>query len=107
VARLNPREHELRMKLYKQGCSNAEIARICGVAPRTILYWKRANGLHQEKGIPKGVPMETALTGEQCKTVRRVLSALLTAHDINPDVNVAEFLIAYRDGGWRFFETLS
>lgn len=105
MARLDPKEHERRMKLYKQGCSNAEMARVCGVAPRTILYWKRANGLHREKGVPKGVPMGTALTNEQCKMVRRALSALLTAHDINRNIDVAEFLGAYRDGGWRLFET--
>lgn len=43
-----------------------------------------------------GVPMEWALTADECKVMRRFLAALRRAHELNPKMDVGKFMREYR-----------
>lgn len=73
-----------RMELYKQGLTDKEIAVIEGAAESTISVWRNYHKLPKHTNIGKyegHVPMEYALTPDQCAVMRRFFTDLLAAAD--------------------------
>ncbi len=77
-----------------------EIAPILGRSICAIHHKARSMDIVKEipkKKIPaRSSHMAKVLTPAQCRVMRRFLGALLRAHDMNPNLNVGEFIIAYR-----------
>ncbi len=72
-----------------------EIAKHLGRSPGTICQTARNMGLAKATS-QYGVTMATVLSPGQCQAMRTFLAALLWAHNMNPNLNVGEFIIAYR-----------
>ncbi len=100
MAKLSVEEEQKRMMLYNQGLSDIEIARKCGVALSTIAEWRLSRKLPKRKEYKEhtdsGVPMEKALTPQQCRMVRQFLKTLVYAKNINPDLDLSDFIQQYR-----------
>lgn len=91
-------------KLYKAGCSDSEIAVGAGCSRNTVINWRRKYGLKansKREYVPEvGVPMEQALTPEQCERMRIFLRALLTyAKKVPPRIrpDVSSFMATWRE----------
>lgn len=72
-----------RMRLYEQGLSDKEIAKIEGCSSSTIHNWRRKKGL-EIKGHNRHsfAPMEAVLTPDECAEVGKFFSYLLKYADI-------------------------
>lgn len=111
--KLPPEESALRYKLYNQGLSDQEIADRCGVGHGVISSWRNRHHLEchwvrmpaalgSKSGMEWGsVPMEDALTPDQCNTVKGFLRALVCMANQRPGkpVDVGGFMAEYRRGG--------
>jgi hypothetical protein len=106
---LTPEENATRLNLYHQGLIDREIAERVGVNYRSIAFWRQqrklpANGggcgwgKVRERG---SIPMERALTPDQCEDMRRFLSALVKYDDIarkaGRKLDVNRFMVEYRE----------
>jgi hypothetical protein len=106
---LTPEENAIRYQLYSQGLIDREIAERVGVNYRSIAFWRQqrklpANGggcgwgKVRERG---SIPMERALTPDQCEDMRRFLSALVKYDDIarkaGRKLDVNRFMVEYRE----------
>lgn len=96
---LSPEEESKRMRLYKQGLTDRKIAEIFGYRRGRVQQWRYARGLPSNSSV--SVPMEEALTAEQCKVMWRFLNHLLVAHSMNPDLDVGGFMAEYRKINWE------
>jgi len=106
--KLPPEEEEKRMRLYKKGLTNAEIAKRCGVTSACINSWRTRKNLplimpktQRKPGKCKftkatGVPMGTVLTPAECRAMRRFLSCLVYGHKMNSNLDVSYFMTEYR-----------
>lgn len=96
--------HTQRLALYNQGKNDREIAEASGVCRTTITTWRKRYQLpaHRESRpvrIPKQhVPMEEALTPDQCQVMRKFFADLLMAAE-HGRVDVGKFMTIYRDCG--------
>ena len=103
---LTPEENAIRYQLYNQGLIDREIAEKVGVNNSTIAEWRKqrnipANGGGKGPGERDSIPMEKALTPDQCEDVRRFLSALVKYDDIarkaGRKLDVKRFMVEYRE----------
>ena len=103
---LTPEENAIRYQLYNQGLIDREIAEKVGVKYSSIAEWRRqrnlpANGGGKSPGERISIPMERALTPDQCEDVRRFLSALVKYDDIarkaGRKLDVNRFMVEYRE----------
>ena len=103
---LTPEENAIRYQLYNQGLIDREIAEKVGVNNSTIAEWRKqrnipANGGGKGPGERISIPMEKALTPDQCEDVRRFLSALVKYDDIarkaGRKLDVNRFMVEYRE----------
>ena len=103
---LTPEENAIRYQLYNQGLIDKEIAEKVGVNNSTIAEWRKqrnlpANGGGKGPGERISIPMEKALTPDQCEDVRRFLSALVKYDDIarkaGRKLDVNRFMVEYRE----------
>ena len=103
---LTPEENAIRYQLYNQGLIDREIAEKVGVNNSTIAEWRKqrnlpANGGGKGPGERISIPMERALTPDQCEDVRRFLSALVKYDDIarkaGRKLDVNRFMVEYRE----------
>lgn len=78
---LAPGEEGQRMALYRQGLSDGEIARELGLKRQTVAVWRYRRHLPSNRPACRsyiaGVPMEQALTPEQCDVMRNFLQAVV------------------------------
>lgn len=95
MAKLSEEEEQKRMMLYNQGLSDTEIAKKCGVASSAIAEWRLRRKLPKIK-VDSGIPMEKALNPQQCRIVRQFLKTLVYAKNINPDLDLSDFIQQYR-----------
>jgi hypothetical protein len=97
MAKLSEEEEQKRIMLYNQGLSDTEIAKKCGVTSSAIAEWRLSRKLPKRKEhTDSGVPMEKALTPQQCRIVRQFLKTLVYAKNINPDLDLSDFIQQYR-----------
>ena len=103
---LTPEENAIRYHLYNQGLIDKEIAEKVGVNNSTIAEWRKrrnipANGGGKGSGERISIPMERALTPDQCEDMRRFLSALVKYDDIarkaGRKLDVNRFMVEYRE----------
>lgn len=103
---LTPEENAIRYHLYNQGLIDKEIAEKVGVNNSTIAEWRKqrnlsANGGSKGPGERGSIPMERALTPDQCEDMRRFLSALVKYDDIarkaGRKLDVNRFMVEYRE----------
>jgi len=103
---LTPEENAIRYHLYNQGLIDKEIAEKVGVNNSTIAEWRKqrnipANGGGKGPGKRISIPMEKALTPDQCEDMRRFLSALVKYDDIarkaGRKLDVNRFMVEYRE----------
>ena len=102
---LTPEENAIRYQLYNQGLIDKEIAEKVGVKYSSIAEWRKqrnipANGGGKGPGERISIPMEKALTPDQCEDMRRFLSALVKYDDIarkaGRKLDVKRFMVEYR-----------
>lgn len=95
-------QEAIRLRMIKEGRSDAEIAIICGVTADAIRVWRQSKGIFREKekdgGRPRGVPMEKALTPDECKRMRFFLSSICWAKKNWPDLTVGQLIKGFRGG---------
>lgn len=93
---LSEKEQQRRLKLHSEGKTDSEIARIIGVNPNTIRAWRIKNEL---KNPHEEVPMEQALTYEQCIKMERFLSRLVSLNEKYPGkkLHIGIFIKEYRE----------
>lgn len=106
MKKLTPEEVERRLKLYKMGLTDKLAAEKLGIHCAAYSLWRREMGLpanRKKRSNEKilltaatGTRMENVLSPEQCKAMRLFLGHLLKAHKMNPNLNVGEFIGAYR-----------
>ena len=103
---LTPEENAIRYQLYNQGLIDKEIAEKVGVNNSTIAEWRKqrnipANGGGKGPGEWGSIPMQDALTPDQCEDMRRFLSALVKYDDIAQEagrkLDVGRFMVEYRE----------
>ena len=96
--------HDRCMELYQQGLNDREIAEILDVHSTSVSKWRRKNKLPANGcryGDGGGVPMERALTPDQCEDMERFLSLVLKYADIAQEndrkLDVGAFMRIYRN----------
>jgi len=62
---LSETENEIRMKLYNEGYSDRQIAKMRGVSSQTILYWRK------HRNIPPNFKTINTRTGEKISYARK------------------------------------
>ena len=79
-------EESKRLRLYHEGLSDAEIAKRCGVAERTIGYWRHVRGLRANR--PPRTPRQSwpRLVTEKLE-MARIEPAKLSIHEIRAILN--------------------
>lgn len=87
--------NERRLKLYKAGCTDAELAARCGVSTSTAKRWRRLRGLPPNKkaaesSSPKRVLYDLGFTDRQMAKQLGVATGTITKwrsdHDLPPNV---------------------
>lgn len=78
---LAPEEEDRRMVLYRQGLSDAKIAKALNLKHQAVAAWRYRRHLPSNRPACRsyiaGVPMEQALTPEQCDVMRNFLQAVV------------------------------
>lgn len=100
MLKLSNAEHRTRLRLYKQGLNDYEVASRLNINESTIRRWRNVNGLKPNHEPQISVPMERALTGSQCQQMKRFFSCLTTYADRYPGrkIDVLMFAREYREG---------
>lgn len=110
MRKLSAEEHQRRLELYRMGMNDVEISETLKVPVTTIRGWRHRINLPANKRRRKplskqsykrrkyvtGVPMEWALTADECKVMRRFLADLKKAYALNSNLNVGKYMKMYR-----------
>ena len=101
---LTPEEEQIAFTMYYQQASDAQIARRLNLSTFQVRYWRQLYNLpsikHASRLTFPGVPMEEALSSEQCAKMRWFIRILLTYWDLcrsyrcKPDIT--QFLKEFR-----------
>ena len=89
--------------MYEKGLDDREMAEVLGLSKSTIGSWRKKNNLlfngsYSHKNSWNSVPMEKALTEEQCTEMRRFFGYLEKAKEINPkDLNITRLMKFWRE----------
>lgn len=110
-------ESKLRISLYRKGLSDEEIAQHTGTTTEDIKRWRHNRQLPANKNPTKkvgsgGVPMEQALSPEECRVMRAFLRTLVCAAKKCPpgtELHIGRFMERWREvvygirmrGRWR------
>jgi len=90
--------YERRLKLYNQKLTDKQIADLEGVSEQAIRTWRKVHGLPAHRQtcapMPRGVPMEQALTPEQCEVMRDFLNDLARCAIRRPDLRIDALMFA-------------
>ncbi len=99
-------ENAKRRALHNQGLTDREIAARLNYSERAINYWRRQNNLpcnHKPRPRRKPdagtytVPMEQALTPEQCEEIKAFFASLIRYGEMTDKPDVGKFMAVYRE----------
>lgn len=105
---LTTTEETQRLALYNQGYSDPQIAKALGITANAVYLWRKRREKQAHTGICRynsGVPMEAALTPDQCCEMRKFLGSMINLADQWPGryFDVMAYMQEYRKAGlvWK------
>ena len=105
---LTASENARRLELHSQGLTDAEMAAAIGISYGSAYDWRKSRKLPANSKnyrywdeLQHSVPMEEALTPDQCGRMRAFLGGMVSLANRFPDrkLDVGEYMKGYREAG--------